>query len=88
MVLSSSNRTSSLASIANQNQGGGSKKAGFAYQTGRTMWSNVALGTISLGQQGRKCCSRANLALTFTNASISRPTGRNNNISYWHIRGT
>ena len=35
MVLSTSKRTSSIASIVNQNSGGGSKKAGLPFQIGR-----------------------------------------------------
>jgi hypothetical protein len=33
-----------MSSIVNQNQGGGSKKAGFPYQIGRGSYSSVFLG--------------------------------------------
>jgi len=34
--------------ITDQNQGGGSKKAGFPYMVGRTSWSSIAIYDISL----------------------------------------
>ena len=43
MVLSTTNKTASISSITNQNQGGGSKKAGFPYIIGRSSWSSIAL---------------------------------------------
>jgi hypothetical protein len=47
MVYSQTKRTASVASITNQNQGGGSKKAGLPYLIGRDSWTSIALhGTI------------------------------------------
>ena len=43
MVLSTTNKTASISSITNQNQGGGSKKAGLPYIIGRSSWSSIAL---------------------------------------------
>ena len=43
MVYSQTKKTASIASITNQNQGGGNKKAGLPYQVGREAWSSVAL---------------------------------------------
>ena len=43
MVYSQTKRTASIASITNQNQGGGSKKAGFPYLVGRDSWTSIAL---------------------------------------------
>ena len=43
MVYSQTKRTSSISSITNQNQGGGSKKAGFPYLVGRDSWTSIAL---------------------------------------------
>jgi hypothetical protein len=44
MVLSTTKRTASISSIINQNQGGGSKKAGFGPIIGVTNWSHRAYG--------------------------------------------
>ena len=41
MVLSGTKTTSSLSSITNQKQGGGSKKAGLPEQVGRTSWDSI-----------------------------------------------
>ena len=43
MVLSTTKKAASIASITNQNQGGGSKKAGLPYIIGRSSWSSIAL---------------------------------------------
>lgn len=43
MVLSTTKRTSSIASIINQPTGGGSKKAGFPAMVGRTTNVTIAL---------------------------------------------
>lgn len=43
MVLSTTKKAASIASITNQNQGGGSKKAGLPYLVGRSSWSSIAL---------------------------------------------
>lgn len=47
MVLSSSKKVASVASIANQNSGGGSKKAGLPYQIGREASVSIALRNTS-----------------------------------------
>jgi hypothetical protein len=43
MVLSTTKKAASIASITNQNQGGGPKKAGLPYLVGRSSWSSIAL---------------------------------------------
>lgn len=68
-----------VSSITNQNQGGGSKKAGFPYQVGRTMWSEIYIDRKPL---------KTYQTLLFPLANISRPIGRNNNTAYWHMPGT
>ena len=45
MVYSQTRKTSSVASITNQNTGGGSKKAGLPYTVGRPATSSVAFRT-------------------------------------------
>lgn len=42
MVLSTTKRTSSIASITNQSTGGGPKKAGFPFMVGRTTQMTIA----------------------------------------------
>jgi len=42
MVYSQTKRTASISSITNQNQGGGSKKAGLPYLVGRDSWTSVS----------------------------------------------
>ena len=45
MVYSQTKRTSSISSISNRNQGGGSKKAGLPYLVGRDSWTSIAFKT-------------------------------------------
>ena len=60
--------------------GGGNKKAGFPYQVGRTMWSNIYLGT----DQINKCCGLPALSITKNpRVRISRPMGSAVNVPYW-----
>ena len=68
MVYSQTKKTSSIASITNQNQGGGSKKAGLPYLIGRESWSSVALRNTSQRMSVLK------MPLT-TNVSQSRHVG-------------
>ena len=47
MVYSQTKRTSSISSITNSKQGGGSKKAGLPYQVGRDSWTSIMMhGTV------------------------------------------
>ena len=72
MVYSQTKRTSSIASISNKNQGGGSKKAGLPYLVGRDSWTSIALhGT-------KQFLSKDDKGLQFTmNPDVrqSRPVG-------------
>ena len=88
MVLSNATkRARYISSITNQNQGGGSKKAGFPYQVGRSMWTDVAFQSSSL--VNGKCCKLSNMQrVIFPLARISRPIGRDNAGGYWNIPGT
>ena len=61
-------KTSSIASITNQNQGGGSKKAGLPYLVGRESWSTIALRNTSQRMSVLK------MPLT-SSVSQSRPVG-------------
>jgi hypothetical protein len=90
MVYSNSKRAASIASITNQNQGGGPKKAGFPYQVGRDSWTSLAFGTTGfinrtssngVNKDGTaRCCSRAQIATLNPwqrKVSISRNIGGN-----------
>ena len=72
MVYSQTKRTASIASITNQNQGGGSKKAGLPYLVGRDSWTSIAFhGT-------KQFLSESGEGLQFTmNPKVrqSRPVG-------------
>ena len=74
MVLSNApKRVTNISSLVNQNQGGGSKKAGFPYIVGRTSWSVIYLQSNKVDN----CCSLNNLrrnALIYT-VNQSRPVG-------------
>ena len=66
----------------NQNQGGGSKKAGFPYQVGRTHWTPIFLQT---NNYSTRCCSLRTLQFTANpNVRQSRPTGSTVEATYWH----
>ena len=72
MVYSQTKRTSSIASITNQNQGGGSKKDGFPYLVGRDSWTSIAL------KQTKQYLDAGTQGLQFTlnpNVRQSRPVG-------------
>ena len=68
MVYSQTTKTASIASITNQNQGGGSKKAGLPYQVGRESGSSIAMRGTS------QRISVLRMPLT-TTTSQSRPIG-------------
>lgn len=81
MVYSASKRTASMASISNQNQGGGNAKPGLFPQVGRSSWTSVAYNAngIPTGQ----CCKQSSMKrLNFT--SYTRPIGSTRNIPYFN----
>lgn len=47
MVLSTSKRVASIASIANQNSQGGNKKAGLVHQVGNDAYAAVHMGGVA-----------------------------------------
>jgi hypothetical protein len=55
MVLSGSKKTTYQSSIVNQNQGGGSKKAGFPYQIGRGSYTSIFFQ--STDPMSGQCCN-------------------------------
>jgi hypothetical protein len=57
-----------------QNQGGGSKKAGFPYQIGRDSWSSIFIR--STDPISGRCCTLTKLQINlFPNTSLSRNIG-------------
>jgi hypothetical protein len=88
MVLSNSSKRARYANtISNQNQGGGSKKAGFPYIVGRTQWSSIFIGN-SDPVNGHCCVLKSYQNVHFPLASISHNIGRQVNGSYWRVKGT
>jgi hypothetical protein len=83
MGLSNAAKRARLYDVTiNQNQGGGSKKAGFPYQVGRTHWTPIFLQT---NNYSARCCSLRNLQFTANpNVRQSRPTGSTVEATYWH----
>jgi hypothetical protein len=87
----SSNRSSMGSNVyTSQQQGGGNKKAGFAYQVGRDSWSNIYInGSAPVLSKGG-CCSLKSLQFTSNpKVSQSRSIGSTTNTNrYFHIPGT
>lgn len=71
------------------NQGGGSKKAGFAYQVGRDSWSSIFISGGNPVHMS-KCASLKCLQFTVNpKVSISRPIGSTYHPNtYFHVAGT
>lgn len=87
VYLNSASRSRNVQSLVNRNQGGGSKKAGFPYQVGRTSWSSIFFESVD--PVNGKCCKLNDYKLPLKSVTnISAPIGRNYNRSYWRIPGT
>ena len=71
-----------------QQQGGGSKKAGFPYQVGRDSWTSIYFN--STNPVAGHCCKLKRYQMNlFPNANISRPIGSvYSPNTYFHIPGT
>ncbi len=69
MVYSQTKKTASIASITNQNQGGGSKKAGLPHLIGRDSWTSIALRGTSQRMAVLK------MPMTTSGVNQSRPIG-------------
>ncbi len=89
MFSSSSRSQMGSNAITGQSQGGGSKKAGFPYQVGRSWQTSIALGSTD-PVRGRCCTLTSMQTMKFTAASQSRPIGSrySANYGYWSIPGT
>ncbi len=87
MVLSnSSSKARNMNSLMNRNSGGGSKKAGFPYQIGRSYTTSIFFRAVD--PVFGRCCSLSKMMPTMMpRVNPSRPIGRNHNITYWNIPG-
>jgi hypothetical protein len=77
-AFTGSNRSQMGSNVfTTQQQGGGSKKAGFPYQVGRDSWTSIALENCNPLSK-TKCTKLSCLQFTTRpKASISRPIGSN-----------
>jgi hypothetical protein len=88
MVLSNSSKRARYANtISNQNQGGGSKKAGFPYIVGRDHWTSIYMHNTDAAH-GRCCNLKSFQQVRFPLASLSHGVGRQYNPGYWKVKGT
>lgn len=88
VLMNASKKSRYTGSTSNQDQGGGSKKAGFPYQVGRGQWTSNFIQACNPLSSVPCCTLTATNTLLFPLASISRPIGRSNNERYWNIPGT
>jgi len=77
-LSNSASRSRNYAQTINQPQGGGSKKAGFAYQIGRNYLTSIYFDERAVNRPLPQLQQ-----IVFPLATISRPIGRNNNRPYW-----
>jgi hypothetical protein len=52
VLLNAASKARNAAQTVNQSQGGGSKKAGFPYQVGRSSWSSIHIGDAPMTNGG------------------------------------
>jgi hypothetical protein len=75
MGLSNASKRARFYNITiNQNQGGGSKKAGLPYQIGRESYTSVIMGNTNV-VNGHCCTLNSYMTMPFTTPSQSRPIG-------------
>jgi hypothetical protein len=82
-LANSAKKSRYSGTITNENQGGGDKKAGFAYQIGRNYMTQIYFTERGVNRPLPQLQQ-----IVFPLANISRPIGRNNNRPYWQIPGT
>ena len=84
MFSSSSKSQMGSNAVTVQNQGGGSKKAGFPYIIGKTQWTNIAFN-----ESGNLGNLKFMMKTVNPNTSITRPIGSTYvPNTYFHIPGT
>jgi hypothetical protein len=87
-LSNASKRARNYNLTVNQNQGGGSKKAGLPYQIGRESYTSVIMGNTDVVH--KHCCTlKTYMTMPFTNANLSRPIGGNVGIArdYYKVPG-
>jgi hypothetical protein len=85
-LSNAASRARNYNQIVNQNQGGGSKKAGLPYQVGRNSWTSIYIGSID--PVSGKCCTLGQqMTMKFTPSNYqARPVGGNiNNAGYYKV---
>ena len=90
-LSNAASRARNYSVTVNQNQGGGSKKAGFPFIVGRTANVSRQFGCTNV-QNGdstnNRCCGLKGYQTTlFPNVNISRNIGRGTNADYWKVPG-
>jgi len=87
-LYNSSTRARNATSIANQNQGGGNKKAGLPYQIGRESYTSVIMGNNDI-INGHCCTLKNYMTMRFSAATLSRPTNSSVTVAraYYKIPG-
>jgi len=82
-LSNAASRARNYTASVNQNQGGGSKKAGFPFIIGRT--ANITRQLDCTNAKNNNCCGLPIYQKTLVLANISRNTGRNSNVDYWKV---
>jgi hypothetical protein len=72
-LSNSAKRASSYTQTINQNQGGGSKKAGFPYMVGRGWRSSIAFNNTNV--VGKSCCKLENYQRLLYTFPVSQSRG-------------
>lgn len=87
-LYNSAKRSRYATSIANQNQGGGNKKAGLPYQIGRESYTSVIMGNTDI-VNGHCCTLKSYMTMPFTTATLSRPIGSSVTVArdYYKVPG-
>ena len=87
-LSNASKRGRNYSQTINQNQGGGSKKAGLPYQIGRESYTSVIMGNTDV-VHGKCCTLKSYMTMPFTTPSQSSPIGGNVGIArdYYKVPG-
>lgn len=84
-LSNAASRARNYTTTVNQNQGGGSKKAGFPFIIGRT--ANITRQFGCTDVKNDHCCGLASYQKTKFIANLSRNIGRSSNLDYWKVPG-
>lgn len=84
-LSNAASRARNYSTTINQNQGGGSKKAGFPFIVGRTANISRQMGCTDV--KNDHCCGLKTYQSTLVFSNISRNIGRSVAVDYWKIPG-